>query len=147
VAEAMDNGHGRGTGAVPVMTAGVGAANPVAVAGALPLTARDLRATIFSSANKKPKSKLVQFYGVEIEVRQASLSKVLELVRGADQQSVGWLNILLNYAYVPGTNEPVFDEANVDEIMSLPYGPDMAALTDAFTSLTTLDVAAAEKNS
>ena len=117
-------------------------------------SARDqTRATIF--ANAKPKSVVVEFFGTEIELRQPTLGAVLDLrsVRQAaadegkpiDTKEAAVDN-MLRYCYVPGTNEPVFEEADRDSLLRLPFGEDYTRITRALQDITGIKVTEAEKN-
>ncbi len=53
--------------------------------------------------------------------------------------------MLVRYCYVPGTDERVFDPADVDAILAFPFGPDFVKIQEAITELTGLDMTEAEE--
>lgn len=102
-------------------------------------TRDDIRARIF--AKKDLRSKLLDFFGTEIELRQPMLKDILQAQQEAQQQaedgvSSAVVNILLQYAYVPGTSEKVFEEGDKDALLDLPFDENLIGVTDALTELT-----------
>ncbi len=114
-----------------------------------PKTKRDeIRSKIFSS--KAFKREEVEVYGTTIEVRQAPLGRVLDLqgMFGEDKKSAISL-ALIEFVMVPGTDEPVFDEGDVELILGLPFGDDFQALQAKINKIMGVseeDVKDAEKN-
>lgn len=100
-----------------------------------PKTRDEIRAKIFSA---KPKFELVEdFYGTDIELRQPDLETALQARNAEENEHV--FTMLLDYAYVPGTNEKVFEEADVEAIRALPFGPEMANLLGKVNKLLGID--------
>jgi hypothetical protein len=90
-----------------------------------------IRAKIFGA---KPKSELVEnFFGTTIEIRQPTLQVALEQ-RNTDEKDRLYF-MLTDYAYVPETNEKVFEKEDIDNIRNLPFGPEFNALMDKINSL------------
>ncbi len=107
--------------------------------------ARDsIRAGIFSS--KKFRSKIINLFGQEVEIRQPSVGQVLSS-RDTDDQKLMFITLLCQYAYVPGTDDRVFEDADVEAIEEWPIGPWFKEFNDAIVDLTEIDISAAEKNS
>lgn len=104
------------------------------------LTRDEIRAKILGS---KAKSKTIEFFGAEIELRQPTLGVILEH-RKAEGDIDALQMMLISYAYVPGTSDLVFDEADVDALMELPFGKDMNVLTTTVGELMGQDVKAVE---
>lgn len=107
-----------------------------------------LRAQIFAAENCKPKSVEVEFFGTTIELRQPNLDTILGFQAGTDRKTQ-LVDVLLSYAYVPGTNEKVFEEGDRDTLLSMPFNADFRSLIDQVNKLTDLneEAASAEKNS
>ena len=105
-------------------------------------TPRDsIRAKIFAA---KPKSELLEdFYGTTIEIRQPSLEVALE-ARNTEQTEYLY-SVLVDYAFVPGTNERVFELADVEAIRALPFGDEMTRLLSTVNRLLGIDSAAVEE--
>lgn len=102
-------------------------------------TRDDIRAKVF--AKKDLKSKTLDFFGTQIELRQPKLSDILQAQQeAANQQEDGIssavVNILLQYAYVPGTSEKVFEEADKAALLELPFDENLIGVTEALEELT-----------
>ena len=104
-----------------------------------------IRTAIFSKVSERFKSARVTFFGVELEVKQPPIGKIMELQDNPDRRK-GLVSMLINYCVVPGTSEPVFEEADVESLMGLPFGEDFIRLNKAIESLTSVNVLDAEKN-
>ena len=99
-------------------------------------TTRDaLRAELLKT--RPPASKLITFFGQQIEIKQLTLEAVLDVGANPDQR--GLINVLLQYAYIPGTNEKIFEEGDIETLKQLPFGGDFVTLTDAISELTNLN--------
>ena len=102
-----------------------------------------IRTTILSSKTRK--RELITLFGAKVEVCQPSMDEVLDLQTLEDSKKMA-AHMIINYVYVPGTNEKVFEEADVAGILELPFGEDLARLQEAITKMTSIDVKAAEGN-
>lgn len=108
----------------------------------------DIRSGIFS--NSKAKSKQITFFGQQIEIRQPSMRVLLNLQMEEEDPARRASTMIVGYAFVPGTNEKIFEEADIDTIMEMPFGDDMKRLNDTINELTGLTQNAVnekEKNS
>lgn len=103
-------------------------------------TRDEIRAQILGS---KAQSKVIEFFGAKIELRQPTLGVILEHRKASDDLDALQM-MLISYAYVPDTTELVFDEADVDALMELPFGKDMNTLTTAVGELMGQDIKAVE---
>ena len=104
------------------------------------LTRDDIRSKIFSA---RPKSVLLEdFFGTTIELRQPALQQALQFREGETSEQI--YNMLLDYAFVPETDEKVFEPADVDSLRTLPFGPEMTNLIMKITELLGTDPAAVE---
>lgn len=117
----------------------------------------DLRASIFSSKNSTPKSLEVEFFGEPIEIRQPSVDSILNLKQAVEQdagdaaqvnRTAQMVNMIILYSYVPGTDEHVFEDGDLDQMRSMPFGEDFMRVQQAISKLTNVDlnVRSAEKN-
>lgn len=106
----------------------------------------ELRAAIFH--NSKPNSTTLTFFGVEIELRQPPMKDVMEAqATAAENRALAAAQMVVRYAYVPGTNERVFEDADIDAIMQMPFGADLANLNVKIAELTNVDILGEEGNS
>ena len=62
----------------------------------------------------------------------------------SDHSIVIWL--IINYTFVPGTDDRVFEEGDRDALLNLPYGADMNRMNKALNDLTDLTTKDAEGN-
>lgn len=109
-----------------------------------------IRAAIFAGTNMKPKSKVIDFFGQSIEIKQLNLDTVLSMRtndENADTKS-RMVQMVVLYAFVPGTEERVFEDTDRDTLLQLPFGPDFQRLQNTITELTNVNLATedAEKN-
>lgn len=109
-------------------------------AGKTSATRDTIRAAIF---NAKPESACIEFFGNEIELRQPTMGVVMNLrkMEEVDQTT----QMLINYAFVPGTNDAVFEPEDEDGIRGIPFGPDMNRLLEAINKLLGISVEGLEK--
>lgn len=108
-------------------------------------TRDELRSAILSSANMKRKSVKLKFFGAEIELLQPTAGDIMRYMDDSTK-SLNIANVLLDYAYVPGTEEKVFEEGDLENIKQLPFNEDMQALVKAIEQFTNIMVGEAEKN-
>lgn len=91
------------------------------------------------------RTETVTLFGADIELRQPSVGKVLD-IRDEPDQKKALVRVLIDYCFVPGTEEPIFEEADLDLIMSWPVGEWFTDLNEAFTKITNIDLGRLEKN-
>lgn len=80
----------------------------------------EARAMIFGA---KPRAEQFSFFGALIEVRQPTLSVILEKRQISEDAQI--YSMMLDYTFIPGTNERLFDDADVESIKGLPFGADL----------------------
>lgn len=108
-----------------------------------PLTKADLLNIVFRKENFVPKTVRVTFFGVELELRQPKLKQIFEdsarlkadKERGIENDTKLIIDVLLHHAFIPGTNDHLFDESHVDQISELPQSADFNQLVKAYTAL------------
>lgn len=108
--------------------------NKETAAEAAPITRDSVRSAIFANAGKYRKETL-SFFGTEIELRQPSLGAIIEAKEAANSQNA-IINTLIRYAYVPGTNVKVFEDADEEALRELPFGGDFIEVTKKLEVLT-----------
>ena len=104
-----------------------------------------LRGAIFSSKNRELKKEIIIMFGNEVEVRQPNLGQITALGR-EDDKTAPIFKIMIEYCYVPGTNEKVFSKADVAALSELPAGQWLTDFNSAIEKLTSIDISSAEKN-
>lgn len=108
-------------------------------------TRDEIRQTIFNSTKAKPRSKIVQFMDAEIELRQPAMSVIMEMQQS--EMETNLVSMLMQYCYVPGTEERLFDEIDYEALVKLPMNDDFQRLGVALTEMTGMDIKVASKNS
>lgn len=87
-------------------------------------------------------SEVIDIFGTKVELRQPTLQDVLLIQQAKEDSEDGAVpisavaKVLIQYSYVPETNEKVFEEGDGPAIMQLPFGNDMIRVTDALEKLT-----------
>ena len=103
----------------------------------------EIRAKMFASHDFK-REKIVVF-GAEVEIVQPSLGQILKAQENPDR-SDAIIDLMIEYCYVPGTKEKIFNEADKDGIKGFPAGEDIVKISTAIANMTSIDVQEAEKN-
>ena len=106
-------------------------------------TRDSLRSKLLGS--KKAKSKELELFGAPIELRQPTLRQVHEMQQSGEQKNA-IAQILITQAYVPGTNDKVFEETDLDVIMEWPVGDWVQTLSDAIEDLSGVSTKEAKKD-
>lgn len=101
----------------------------------LPRSRDQMRANIFAS--KQVKIKIVDFFGEKIELRQPVLADILAAKEKDTQDGV--IGMLVDYAYVPGTDQKVFEPTDRDGLLQLPFGNDFLDVSNALEELTNVN--------
>lgn len=94
-----------------------------------------IRAALF---NQKPRTIEVTAAGVKLEMRQPSINEMLSLLDIEDKKAQ-IVFFLIQYCYVPGTNEKVFEPSDQESLLAMPSNATWARLQAAFSELTDLD--------
>ena len=107
----------------------------------------DLRTKIFSGATNR-ESITITFFGADIELRQPTVGQLQNMLEEQSnrQGNIPLPQYLIQYAYVPGTDDKVFDQADLAGLMDLPYNQDMIIVANAVGKLSGVNVPVAEKN-
>ena len=91
-----------------------------------------IRARILAS--RAPKSEVVLFFGENIELRQPTLGAVLDSQTKEDRRGA-MIDLIIERAYIPGTDTLVFELADADTLRELPFGADWIRVNKAMESL------------
>jgi hypothetical protein len=71
--------------------------------------------------------------GVQVEVRQMSIGQMLDTVNDPDNKK-RMANYLISCCFVPGTDDPIFEDSDFDVLMGLPAGGYYQKLMDAINA-------------
>jgi hypothetical protein len=88
--------------------------------------------------NRKPKRKPIDFFGEAIEIQQPLLADIIQAANAPDRQAA-ILETLINNAFVPGTEDKVFTEDDIETLAALPFGKDFSDVMGAFEALTSVN--------
>lgn len=112
------------------------------------LSPRDrLRRKIFAQTKleTRPK-KVINILGEDVEVRQPTLREVQKMAE-EPQDSAGTVRLMVQYCYVPDTEEKVFAVEDAETMLDMPSGPWLMAFMEAVSELTGIKLDTAIKNS
>lgn len=95
------------------------------------LSKEDIRNKIFQA---KPANEYVEVFGVEIEVRAPKMSALIDS-RQTEDAKERFADAIINYCYVPHTDEKIFTVEDVQAIVNLPAGEDINKLQAAISKV------------
>lgn len=105
-----------------------------------------LRAELFQKKHVF-KSKLIDFLGQQVEVRQPSIGEILNFQEEDEASSKdSFIDALVRFCFVPGTDDKLFDSEDAERIMSLPQGEWVSGFNSAVAELFEVNVGEAEGN-
>jgi hypothetical protein len=97
----------------------------------IPPTRDQIREAIF---NAKPNRTPITLFGMKLELVEPPLSIVLAAQQNEDR-SMAVAEMIVRYTYMPGTQVQVFEDADLNAILALPFGKDLAGLNAAITEM------------
>lgn len=112
------------------------------VQASVPLTRDQLRAALVGKKHA-PKSVLATLFGVEIELRQPTLESIVDAKDDADAKT-RTTDVFIKYAYVPGTDERIFEDTDRVMILRWPFSEELLKVQEKIAGLTGIDLSAAE---
>jgi len=101
----------------------------------LPPSRDSIRAGVFAS--RQVKKKVVKFFGCTIEIRQPQLADILQARQEGEKDGV--IGILIDHAYVPGTDQKLFEDTDKAALLQLPFGQDFVDVSSALEELTNVN--------
>jgi len=102
------------------------------------LTRDQLRSGLLGN-NIKAKSKVITVFGFEMELKQPTFGDIMD-ARQIEDTKVQAAHLIINYAYIPGTNERIFEEGDMDAILGWPFSADLMLLQQTIGDLSSLNV-------
>lgn len=112
------------------------------------LTRDEMRASIFK--DKVVAKETIEFFGTQIEMRQPRLSDIMAIKKVAEEEGGNQsaiVDTLVRYAYVPGTEEKLFEEGDAAQFLAMPFGPDLIRVSDALERLTQVNFRSGNESS
>ncbi len=108
---------------------------------ALAFTRDELRKALLSDT-PKAESKMITLFGMQVELRQPTLEAILK-ARDTEDTTSRAVDMIIEYAYVPGTDEHIFEPGDRVQMLRWPFGKDLTELNEAIADLTGVDIATA----
>ncbi len=110
----------------------------------VPPTRQELRDALIGST-PKGKTKVIEVFGVEIELRQPTLAAIMKARETGDTAQRA-AEMIIEFAYVPGTSTHVFEDTDRDRILLWPFGEDLTRLNAAIAELSGVNIDDAEED-
>ena len=95
-----------------------------------------IREAIFNNNRAKCRTKIIDFFGSQIELKQPTIGSILTTRSEAESTQAYVIRCLLDLAFEPGTDKKVFESTDSDSLLSLPFGRDFQAVSRAMEELT-----------
>lgn len=93
----------------------------------------ELRAKIFGT---KTDTARVAFNGAEVEIRQPTLGEILSIQNASkDDIATATVDMLIKYTYMPDSDIRVFEFADREALLSLPFNKDLQNLSQTMNRL------------
>ena len=103
-------------------------------------TRDDIRGAIF---NQPIQHTEIQFAGITMELRQPSVGAIIG--REKTDSKAFMTQMLIDYCFVPGTGEKVFEETDQESLMAVPFNADWINLQKKIDKLSDLGTLKAEE--
>lgn len=97
------------------------------------LTRDQIRAAVLGTPHK-PRSKIITFFDSKIEIRQGTLGDIIQ-ANDTEDRKAAIIRILIERAFVPGTNINVFEDADEQVLLNLPFGKDFIEVNRAIEEI------------
>ncbi len=109
---------------------------------AIPLTRDQIRAALLG---KTPEAKVVSItaFGITMDLRQPRFGDIMD-AREEPNPAKRAADLIAQYACVPGTNELIFEDSDIEMMLRWPFGEELVELQNAIAKLTGLDITGAE---
>lgn len=107
------------------------------------LTRDQIRAALIGKRHKG-NTEVVELFGIEVELHQPTLNAILE-AREEEDVKKRTTDVFINYAFVPGTNELVFEDTDRQTILDWPFTDDLIKVQEVMAKLTGVDIGAVEE--
>jgi hypothetical protein len=94
----------------------------------------DIRTKIFGAKTEKA---ITSFNGANIEVRQPTLKEIFAVQTSKDAEDLAAITVdmLIKYCYVPNTDDRIFETADAEALLGLPFNSDMQRLSTTLNKL------------
>lgn len=110
----------------------------------IPLTRDEIR-SILLGKTPKAKSVEIEVYGVKLSLKQPRFGDIMT-AREEQNPAKRAVELITQYAYVPGTEDRVFEDSDMEMILRWPFGEDLVRLQNAIAELTGLNIEEEEAN-
>ena len=110
---------------------------------ASPLTRDAIRAALIGNTPKILK-KTITIFDIGLELHQPTFGAIIN-AREIEDPAHRAASLIIEYSFVPGTDERVFEDTDLEFILRWPFGEDLITIQNAIAELTGVDIAAAEE--
>lgn len=95
-------------------------------------------------AGVKGPTKILTFNGMDVEFHHLTIDQ-LDVIN--DKEGNRLVNMIIATAYIPGTNEKIFEAGDAETLKGLTWSPEITKLQEFYGTMYVGDVEGAEKNS
>lgn len=106
---------------------------------------KELRAQLIGMKHV-PERRKVTLFGCEVELQQPTLASILTASQEDTSEKDRTTDVFIKYAYVPGTDELVFEEGDREVILGWPYTQELLDVQTAIMELTGVNIGEAEED-
>ena len=107
--------------------------------GSQPSLRDAIRGKILGTDVARPKTIAMKLFGQDIELRQPTLGAMMD-ARMVDDMKQRTAQFIIQFACVPGTDERIFEEGDIPDILNWPFGEDLALFNTNISKLTGVNV-------
>lgn len=111
-----------------------------------PLTRDEIRALFFAPLDTPTPPVSLEWNGVTFEWRRPSVQQVQNARDDDDADKNFLVRLIIEYSYVPGTDQKLFEDTDYDRVMSMPFGPEWQTAVTTIGKEIGLGVEAKVKN-
>lgn len=90
------------------------------------------------------RTEITTLFGVEIELRQPTLGSIIDAKEDADAQT-RTVDVFVKYAYVPGTDERIFEDTDKAAILNWPFSDELLKVQEKIGELSGIDLGGAKE--
>lgn len=87
----------------------------------------------------------ITLFGEDLELRNPTFKSIMN-ARDTENSAERGATMIINYCYVPGTNDLAFEAADLEMILRWPFTPDLMNLNNAIAEMTGINIGEAEED-
>ena len=106
----------------------------------------EIRTQILSGNQDKFESKILPLFGAKVEIRQPTLAAILAYQKAIGEDEIAFVRLMIDFCFVPGSKEKVFEEADKESLLQMPFTKELQDFILEITALMGVQVEVAEGN-